>query len=342
LLIGLIFAAAAGLLYHELSQYSLSEIREGIDLLSFRRIGLAAMLTVLSYVVLVGYDWLAVRSIGHALPLRRIALASFCGHAASYNFGALLGGSSIRCRFYAAWGLSAVEIVQLLAMLGVTFWLGAFALAGAVFVIDPLEIPAELHLPMQGVRPLGIFLLVIVAAYVSVGAIWKKPIAVFGHHFLLPGFRLSVLQVAIAAADLCVAAAVLFCLLPPNLEISFAKFMGVYLLGVVAVLFTHVPGGLGVFELVMLTLLPSETPQHVVVSLLVFRVVYYGAPLLVAAVLFGAFELWTALNKAGRASSRVLSKSHSRDAELSLRTQAGQSHGRSKTDGQGRSGKLHP
>jgi len=40
-------------------------------------------------------------------------------------------------------------------MLGVTFWIGEFALAGVVFVIAPIQVPAMLHLPFETVYGLG-------------------------------------------------------------------------------------------------------------------------------------------------------------------------------------------
>jgi len=51
--------------------------------------------------------------------------------------------------------LTAIQIIQLSVMLGVTFWIGEFALAGVVFVIAPIQVPAMLHLPFETVYGLG-------------------------------------------------------------------------------------------------------------------------------------------------------------------------------------------
>ena len=80
---------------------------------------------IVNYIILVGYDWLALKAIHKSLPLPRVGLVSLVGQAVSYNFGALLGGTSVRYRFYSAWGFSLVEIVRLVLMLAVTFWVGA-------------------------------------------------------------------------------------------------------------------------------------------------------------------------------------------------------------------------
>jgi phosphatidylglycerol lysyltransferase len=83
LLIAGVFGLALWLLWHEMRQYRLRDIRDALPQLSPLAIGLACGLSVLNYVVLIGYDWLAIRAIKHPLPLRRVALASFTGFATS-------------------------------------------------------------------------------------------------------------------------------------------------------------------------------------------------------------------------------------------------------------------
>ena len=133
----IIFIVAARMLYKDLQHYRIRDIREAAVQIPPWRLWAAVGLTVVNYLVLIGYDYLAIRAIGHPLSLGRVALASFTGFVTSYNFGALLGGTSVRYRLYSAWGLSAVEILQLVVMLGITFWVGIFALAGVFFVVEP-------------------------------------------------------------------------------------------------------------------------------------------------------------------------------------------------------------
>jgi uncharacterized membrane protein YbhN (UPF0104 family) len=58
----------------------------------------------------------------------------------------------------------------------------------------------------------------------------------------------------------------------------------------VAVVLTHVPGGVGVFELVILHLTHTARTEVVFAVVLVFRLVYYILPLLTAALLFLTYE----------------------------------------------------
>lgn len=92
------------------------------------------------------------------MRLVRVALVSFVGAVISLNFGALLGGSTVRYRLYSAWGFSPIEIIRLVLMLAVTFWVGAMGLAGFLFIFVPLELPEELGINLVSVKPLGFFL----------------------------------------------------------------------------------------------------------------------------------------------------------------------------------------
>ncbi|PWM65753.1 MAG: lysylphosphatidylglycerol synthetase family protein, partial [Desulfovibrionaceae bacterium] len=134
LLVLAIFALAIWLLYQKLRSYSLHEIKLSLRQIPAAHLALSFGLMILNYTVLVGYDWLALKAIHKKLGMARVCMVSFVGCVISYNFGALLGGSTVRYRLYSAWGFSALDIVRLVLMLAVTFWVGAMGLAGAIFL----------------------------------------------------------------------------------------------------------------------------------------------------------------------------------------------------------------
>jgi phosphatidylglycerol lysyltransferase len=294
LLVVAVFAAAVWVLYKQVSQSSPAEIRDAILRVPKYQIILSCVLTALSYVVLMGYDVLAIQSVAHPLPFRRIALASFTGFATSYNFGALLGGGSVRFRLYSAWGLSPAEIVQLVVILGVTFWFGVFALAGVIFIVRPIEIAADWHLWFTTTYPLGFLLIAMAAAYLLVTVIWKKPIRLWGKAVKLPGFKMSTAQLSVAAGDLVVAAACFYVLFPKGI-IGYFDFLGIYLFAIVVVVLSHVPGGAAVFEVIILNMVMKMSPNverpDVLAAILLFRLIYYMLPMLGAAALLVYFEL---------------------------------------------------
>ncbi len=292
LLILVIFAVALWLLHRELEEYHLRDVIASLRKISSGHLVLAVLLTVLNYSILVGYDLLGTWQIGHRLPLKQVAFASFVGYVSSNNFGPLLGATTVRYRLYSAWGLSTIEIVKLIAMLTMSFWVGLAAFAGVVFVVQPPSIPPILHLPWNSVRPLGFVLVFAVAFYLLLGAVRRRPMKVGGWKLTPLPTRISVAQIAVASADLVVAAAVFYTLLPSTVDIGYAQFLGIFLLAIVAGVFSNVPGGLGVFELVILSLLNPRDPHWVLGALLAFRGIYYLIPLGVAAVGFGAYELF--------------------------------------------------
>ena len=303
----LVFLVAVWMLLHELkdpdgNQYTIRDILDQLRLIPASHFCLALALMVLSYVVLFGYDVLALRSIGRSLPLWRVAIAAFVGHCCSFNFGAILGGTTVRYRLYSLWGLSAVDIVKLLLVLGVTFWVGALALAGVMFWWQPINIPEQLrhalHLPFTTVRPLAPILIIIVMLYLGLSVFNRRPLRFRGHELYLPSLRMALSQLVVASADFVVAASVLYVLLPSSVEISFLHFLSIYLLAIVGGVATHVPGGIGILELVVLTLVTSSQQKPVekdalLASLLAFRVVYYLIPLFPALGLLAAADVLT-------------------------------------------------
>lgn len=292
LLITAIFLLAIYLLYHKLKAYSIAEIRASIDQISYGRIALSLFLMVINYMILVGYDWLALKAIHKSLPLPRVALVSFVGQAVSYNFGALLGGTSVRYRFYSAWGFTLADIVRLVLMLAVTFWVGALGLCGLIFLIAPPVIPDELlrNMPITDVRILGVILVLIAFAYLALCFVIRKPIHVFGKEFVFPAPKIAVAQFIVAGIDLIAAAACMWVLLPGEVSIGFLDFLPSYLMAQVAVVLTHVPGGVGVFELVIIHLSQTTHEQMVFAAVLLFRIIYFIIPLLAAAVLLAVYE----------------------------------------------------
>ena len=103
-----VFGLALWALHHELAKTSLADILAKLQAVPLSTVVLALALTAGSYLVLTGYDALAVRYIKHPLPYPTVALASFIGFAISHNVGiALLSGGTARFRIYSRAGLSA-------------------------------------------------------------------------------------------------------------------------------------------------------------------------------------------------------------------------------------------
>lgn len=278
---------------NELREYNYRDILNSLAAIPKSRLSWAIWLTVLGYLVMIGYDILGFSYINRSLSWNKIALTNFISSAFSNTIGfALLTGSAIRYRFYAIWGVSAVAIAQVIAFANFTFWLGMFAVAGLLFLINPLKIPTQLHLPFATVRPIGVIFILLVAAYLLGSIFIKQPLIIRGQEFRFPSFKISLAQIAISSFDWILAAAVLYALLPSNTPFSYLDFLGIYLLAMFAGVVSNVPGGLGVFETIILLILSSKVSGAAILSsLLAYRGVYYFLPLLLAAGLLGLYEI---------------------------------------------------
>jgi len=253
----------------------------------------AFVLTLLNYLIMSGYDLLALRYIHYRLPYRKIAVASFIGYAFSNNIGlSMFAGGSVRYRLYSAWGLSAEQITKIVIFCSLTLWLGFLTLGGIAFLFEPMVLPKALHLPFASVRPIGVVFLSLVGGYFLWNIMKKRPIRIGGWEFPIPSSRLFLLQVSIAALDWGLAGSVLYFLLPSAENISLTGFIGIYLLAQFAGLISQVPGGLGVFETTILLLLPPRLSASAVLgSLLAYRFIYYLVPLGIASLMLGAHEV---------------------------------------------------
>lgn len=307
-----IFVAAIWVLCRELSGFDRQQFVASLQSFTMGQIVLAIFLVAVNYVFLAGYDYLALKYIKHPLPLKQLALASFIGHVSSFNFGSLFGGAAARYRLYSSWKLSPLEILQLIAILGITFWLGVLALAGTVFLIDPFPLPekieipaaqapegvepAHVHLPFDDVRPLAVCLLAIVVVYLFLCAVRRRPLKIFHWEIPLPPPWLSVSQIGVACADLLVAAAVFYVLFPPGSGVEFLRFLGIFLLAWVVAAFAHIPGALSVLEAIVIVFLAKQegvalSKTQIAAVLVVFRAIYYLLPLVIAGILFLAHEM---------------------------------------------------
>ena len=296
----LLFAAALVILHRHAQAYRPSEVRRALRNLQawqpFAALGLAAA----SYLLLTLYDMLALRHIGRTLPYRRVALASFTGYAFSHTlgFGSLIG-ASIRYRVYTPMGLAAGEVAETSAFVVVTFMTGLVAVFPLVALLDPSS------LDTLGIsRPAGIAIgtlgSVLMAGYVALGWWIERPIRLFGYPLHLPRPQTAVAQILLSVADLSLVAAVLYACLPHASAVGYLHVLAVYVLAFVAGLISHVPGGLGVFDAVVLVGLSFDRNTHglsarlpadqILAGLLTFRVVYQLIPLVGAGILFGAVE----------------------------------------------------
>jgi uncharacterized membrane protein YbhN (UPF0104 family) len=289
----LLLAFSLWAITQELRDYNYRDVLNSLATIPKSRLSWSIWLTALSYLVMIGYDSIGLSYCGYTLTFNKVAFTSFISAVFSNTIGfGLLTGGAIRYRFYLNWGVSALAIAQVIAFENFSFWLGLFADAGVLFLIHPLKIPTQLHIPFATVRPIGVIFVLLVVTYLLCSVFVKQPLRIRSHELRFPSLKIALAQIAISSFDWILVAAVLYVLLPKNTPLSYLDFLGIYLLAMFAGVVSNVPGGLGVFETVILLILaPYVSKAAVFGSLLAYRGVYYFLPMILAAGLLGGYEL---------------------------------------------------
>lgn len=257
--------------------------------------GLIAALaaTAASYLALTGYDYSSLRYAGLKLKNSTVVLTSFVAYALTnaIGFGALTG-SAVQMRLYAAAGLEPAQIARMIVFKAAAFGLGITTFGALGLVWGAPELAPLLHLPTALLRGGALLTLLALGAFLflctrrrllSIGGRWK---------LRLPPAGLAASQLLISAVELSFSAAALWFLLPSD-RLGLPTFVIFYTIAIAASIISHVPGGIGVFEAVMLLAAArAKMPTDAMLgALLVYRGIYYVLPLVLATGLLASYEL---------------------------------------------------
>jgi phosphatidylglycerol lysyltransferase len=189
---------------------------------------------------------------------------------------------------------NAGEVAETSGFVIVTFTTGLVAVFPLIALLDPSSLDTLGISRLTGIS-IGMLGLVLMAGYVGLGWWMDRPIRLFGYPFHLPRPRIAVAQIVLSVADLSLVAAVLYACLPHASAAGYPHVLAVYVLAFVVGLISHVPGGLGVFDAVVLVGLSTRLPaDQILAGLLAFRLVYQLVPLISAGALFGVVEVLAA------------------------------------------------
>ena len=287
-----VFAAVVALLHRELAQIHAHDILARLHAIPPRYLLLGLLYTAGSYAALCSYDVLALRYLGKQVALARIVIASFIANAFGHNLGfAAFTGAAFRLRLYSSSRLTATDVATVTGFTSITTGLALAVLAGVSFLAAPQRAAAALHTGVHWSVAAGVLLLGLVVAYFAWCCSEKARLEIRGWLLRPPGALIGATQIVVGTFDLSLSCAVPWCMLPAQPGTDFVTFAGAYAVGVTAGLVSHVPGGLGVFETVMVLAMPGVPTDVLLGALLAYRAIFYLVPLGIAAVLFGAQEL---------------------------------------------------
>ncbi len=323
--VALLFLALV-VLRRELEVHTYHEISSSVRAIPRTQLMQALLWTLVAFAVLPGYDALALSYIGRlgvprvrviatgaeatdgsqrTVGMGRAGLAGIIAYGVSQAIGfpAFTGGA-IRYRFWSGWGLSTVEIARAASFVGATFTLGIVLVSGLALLLEPAAGLTVLRVSPSVARAVGAVFVLTVMLFLAWsvragGRDMRLPLylarrvgpAAEQWTFEVPRPALAFGQVIVALVDWAAAAAVLWVLLPPGSRPPFAAFAGLFVIAQFAGLVSHVPGGLGVFETIIVLGLRRYLPAgQTFAALMAYRAVYYLLPFVSVIALLAAYE----------------------------------------------------
>jgi uncharacterized membrane protein YbhN (UPF0104 family) len=290
IVLGVAAVALAGfLLYRTLSRYSFDQLVDAVTAIPVAKLLAAGGFAALSYACLTFFDYFGLRYAGKPLPYPKAALASFTSLSLGHNIGfAALSSGAVRYRFYSRWGLSTEQVAKVILFCGLTVGLGLMVLGGAALLFR-----ADLAEEMTGLTRsaiLGIgaaICLALPTVYLILAATVRGTIRIRRWSLQLPRVKLALAQLIVGPLNFASVAACLHQALSAVTDVGYLAVASAYVIANTTALISHVPGGLGVIESVVMYLLPQA---DLIGALLVFRFVYFLVPLAMGGLLFLATE----------------------------------------------------
>ncbi len=284
---------------HLLADVSLAEVLAQVHRTPVSTLILAFLATLGGYLCLCGYDWSALRYIGKPLPLG----ITLTGGLMAYAFGNTIGlsavsGGAVRYRIYSGLGLDAYDVAAVSTFAAVSYGVAATVIGLGAVALYPGLMGALAPFPPPVMRWMAIGLILVLVMPLVVAAARKGSLR-FGRFTLrAPSLPVLLGQALFSMGDITLAALALYVLLP-GADLGFAAFLGIFATATMVGILSHVPGGVGVFETVVLAALPASIPvEKAAAALLLFRLIYFVVPFVLALVVLALYEALVVVRRA--------------------------------------------
>jgi uncharacterized membrane protein YbhN (UPF0104 family) len=284
-----LLVAAVFVLRREFRDLSWDEVAKAIDGWGHAAIAAALALAALSFLLMGVIEWLGLRWAGAKLPWGAALLGSFLSGAIGHAIGAnLLVAGAVRARLYDRYGVTLTQVAATTLFNGMSFAVGLATLGGSGLLLASRAELAATAIPVYLARSFGALLVAGALGWIGICFLRHgKPLTAFGRSLTLPTTKDAILALIIGVIDNGIAAGIIWVLLPHGTT-SYASFVGAYAVACVVGLISGVPGGAGVFESAISTLLPSVKAAPLAAAFLGYRLAYYLLPLVIASLgLFG-------------------------------------------------------
>jgi uncharacterized membrane protein YbhN (UPF0104 family) len=284
----LAFVLVVGALDFVFRDLSLSDLRQAIVRQPARHIAASLALTAASFLCLALYDLVGVHVAAPGKASARLALLSgACSAAVANTLGFhAVSGSAVRAHLYLPAGLTGGEVARVVSMSWLSLVAGNMTmLAGAELFQAATAADPAWH-AMLGMALESLLLL-------WLAWLWRAPREIVLGRFRLPmpPAGLALMLMALGAVESGTALGALYVLLPADLAPPFDVFAVGCIAAVVLGVVSHAPGGLGVFEASMTTILAGRGRPDLLAALLLFRLIYNLLPFALAVLALGGRSL---------------------------------------------------
>lgn len=277
-------------LYHLLRDVPLVEVRHQVRQVPGHDLALALLATVAGYGALVCYDWTALRYVGRNLPARAVALGGFLAYSIGNTVGiSALSGGAVRYRVYSALGLNLADIARISTFVALAYGTGSTMVGLGALIAYPDALGAVMPLPPALVRVLATLGFILGNLLIWGSSFGRRALHFGRWRIEAPAPGLLAVQLAVTLVEMVMGALVLYLFL--RADIAFVPFLAVYLAATMAGILSHVPGGVGVFETVIIAALPASVrTTDAAAALLAYRLVYFILPFIAALAMLAATE----------------------------------------------------
>lgn len=273
-------------LHHEWSDFHLRDLKEALAGIGAGHIALALAFTAVSYIFNAVQGLLAQHWLGIPMkrPWRDLAVC-YISSAFSMNAGGtVLGGGSIRMRFAKSQGMTASDVGKMTLFTVSAGWLGHAFLCGILLIVSP---PPLSWLHAEPAAIVGAVLISSCVLLVLAGRLFK------GLRRRWPSKTLACVTLLVSTLDWLFAGMAMWVLFPGEMPVAMLSFIAVVAISQALSAVTNVPGGVGVLELAITTILSGTLAAATLAGALVtYRLLYYVLPFLVAILMLGSREVW--------------------------------------------------
>lgn len=264
-------------------------------------LALAVGATAIGYAALVGYDALALLFIGKSLPRPIVALGGFLGYAFGNTIGvSMISGGAVRYRIYSAYGLDAFEVATVSGYIAAALGTGLTLIGLAALGLYPDVIPQLSALSPEVIRFGALGILVFLGSAILLISAKGLQLRLWRMNLHLPSPRSLAAQFAMTLVDVVAAAFALWVLMPVGTP-DLGAFVAIYAIATMVGVLSHVPGGIGVFETIVIATLPASVPvSDAAAALVLFRIIYYLLPFMLGFIVVSLNEARLASGVIGR------------------------------------------